>query len=85
MSCFAAVPLLKTLRSTPYRAKSPRMMKRVALEANDAAQTEAQAKAFETGVLSARVVRLPHANHFVFLSNEADVLREMRAFFDTLH
>jgi non-heme chloroperoxidase len=28
---------------------------------------------------SARV-RLPHADHFVFLSNEADVLREMNAF-----
>jgi non-heme chloroperoxidase len=34
----------------------------------------------EVGVPSARVVRLPNANHFVFLSNEADVLREMNAF-----
>jgi hypothetical protein len=25
-------------------------------------------------------VKLPRANHYVFLSNEADVLREMRAF-----
>jgi len=41
---------------------------------------EAQAKAFENGVPSARVVRLPYANHDVFMSNEADVLREMRAF-----
>jgi pimeloyl-ACP methyl ester carboxylesterase len=29
---------------------------------------------------SARVVSVPHANHFVFRSNEADVLRELRAF-----
>jgi hypothetical protein len=29
---------------------------------------------------NARVVRLPNANHFVFVSNEADVLREMNAF-----
>lgn len=53
-------------------------------EASDAVSTEAVAKAFERGVPSARVVRLPHANHFVFVSNEADVLREMRAFLFTL-
>jgi hypothetical protein len=35
-------------------------------------------------VPSARVVRLPHANHYVFRSNEADVLREMNAFFASL-
>ena len=39
-----------------------------------------QAKAIDEGVPGARVVQLPHANHYVFLSNEADVLREMRAF-----
>jgi non-heme chloroperoxidase len=46
--------------------------------------TEAQAKAFEAGVPSARVVRLPHARHEVFSSNEEDVLREMNAFIATL-
>ena len=46
--------------------------------------TEAQAKAFETGVPSARVVRLPHARHEVFSSNEEDVLREMKAFLEVL-
>jgi non-heme chloroperoxidase len=45
---------------------------------------EAQAKAFETGVPSARVVRLAHADRMVFLSNEADVLREMNAFLEGL-
>jgi pimeloyl-ACP methyl ester carboxylesterase len=39
-----------------------------------------QAKAFEEGVPGARVVRLARANHYVFLSNEADVLRELHAF-----
>lgn len=52
-------------------------------EPNEAAD-EAQAKAFESGVKSARVVRLPHANRMVFLSNEADVLREMNAFLGSL-
>ena len=37
-------------------------------------------QAFERLVPSARVVRLPGATHFVFISNEADVLREIRTF-----
>jgi pimeloyl-ACP methyl ester carboxylesterase len=41
---------------------------------------ERQAKAIDDGLPRARVVKLPRANHYVFLSNEADVLREMRAF-----
>ena len=43
------------------------------------ALTEKQAKAFEDGVPTAHVIRLRGA-HFIFLSNESDVLREMRAF-----
>lgn len=42
--------------------------------------TESQAKAFEGGVPTARVVRLRGAHHYVYLSNEADVLREMHSF-----
>ena len=45
---------------------------------------EAIAKAFEAALPNARVVRIPQANHFVFLSHEADVLREMEAFLGTL-
>jgi pimeloyl-ACP methyl ester carboxylesterase len=37
-------------------------------------------RAFEKGNPGARVVRLPNADHFVFNSNEADVIREMDAF-----
>lgn len=36
--------------------------------------------AFAAANPSARVVRLPNANHYVWRSNEADVLREMNAF-----
>ena len=57
---------------------------RAMADAIPTAETEEQAKAFEIGVPSARVVRVPHANHFVFLSNESDVLREMRAFLTDL-
>jgi non-heme chloroperoxidase len=40
---------------------------------------EKQAKAFEAGVPTARVIRLGGA-HYIFLSDEPGVLREMRAF-----
>jgi non-heme chloroperoxidase len=46
--------------------------------------TEEQAKAFESGISTARVVRLPHADHYVFMSNEADVLGEINVFLRTL-
>jgi len=58
---------------------------RAVAEAMDAEISEAEAKGFETGVPSAHVIRLPHANHYVFISNEADVLRELRAFLAGLH
>jgi pimeloyl-ACP methyl ester carboxylesterase len=57
---------------------------RAAADAADLAQTGAQADAFAAAIPSAHVVRLAHANHFVFRSNEADVLREMNAFLATL-
>jgi non-heme chloroperoxidase len=41
---------------------------------------EKQVSAFEKGLPSAKVVRIPNADHFVFVSNEADVLKEMNAF-----
>jgi hypothetical protein len=36
------------------------------------------------GVPTARIVELPGANLFMFVSNEADVIRELRAFAATL-
>ena len=49
-----------------------------------AASDVRQNAAFEAGTPSAKVVRLPYADHYVFRSNEADVLREMNAFMDGL-
>jgi len=40
--------------------------------------------AFQRGVPQARVVRLAHATHYVFRSNEPDVLRELRTFIEGL-
>jgi pimeloyl-ACP methyl ester carboxylesterase len=55
-----------------------------AVEARDVAYVGAQAKALESGVPSARIVRLPNADHYVFQSNEGDVLREINAFLASL-
>jgi non-heme chloroperoxidase len=57
---------------------------RARYEAWDAARKETVVKGFEAGLPSARVVRLPHADHEVWTSNEADVLREMNAFLRTI-
>jgi pimeloyl-ACP methyl ester carboxylesterase len=48
------------------------------------ALTEKQVNEFEHSVPGAKVVRLANANHYIFLSNESDTLREMRAFLDAL-
>lgn len=53
---------------------------RAADDARDEVTTGAQAKAFESALPSAKVVRISHADHYVFRSNEADVLREMNMF-----
>jgi pimeloyl-ACP methyl ester carboxylesterase len=58
---------------------------RARLDAWDTARMEALTTAFEKGLPSARVVRLPHAEHFVIESNEPDVLHEMNAFLRSLH
>lgn len=52
--------------------------------AEDNVCTSSQPKAFQAGVPSARVLCLPHSKHYIFISNEADVLREMRAFISSL-
>jgi len=57
---------------------------RAAAEAIDVAHSGAQARAFESGLPSAHVVRIPNAEHWIFRSNEADVLREMNAFLSSL-
>jgi len=55
-----------------------------AFSAADLVLTTRQAKVFEDGVPTAHVVRLRGADHYVYLSNEADVLREMKSFLSTL-
>jgi pimeloyl-ACP methyl ester carboxylesterase len=48
------------------------------------AMTERQEKSVESGVPTARVITIPHGNHFVFLSNEKECLRAVQAFLSKL-
>jgi non-heme chloroperoxidase len=50
----------------------------------EAEAIDATAKAFQKQFPTAHVVQIPQANHYVFVSNEADVLREMHAFLKDL-
>jgi hypothetical protein len=49
------------------------------------ALTQRQEKAVQDGVPTAHIITLPRANHYVFLSNETDVLRSMQTFIYGLH
>jgi non-heme chloroperoxidase len=57
---------------------------RAAMVADDRVRCTAQADAFEAGVPSAHVVRFPNSDHYVFRSNEDDVIREMNNFLGKL-
>ena len=62
---------------------NPALKARVVEE--DTFTTTRQADAFTSGVPSSHVVRIANADHYVFRSNEADVIKEMDAFLSTLH
>jgi pimeloyl-ACP methyl ester carboxylesterase len=68
-----------------YQPKDPQ--ERVAIDAFDAA-TAAYVNRWKKNLQSApggvRIVDLPGANHYLFISHEADVLRELRAFLASL-
>lgn len=49
------------------------------------ALTERQERSVENGVPTAHVITLPGANHHMFLSNEAEVLKDIDAFLANLH
>jgi pimeloyl-ACP methyl ester carboxylesterase len=57
---------------------------RAARLAADAARCSAWAETFARGVPTARIVRIPNADHYVHRSNEAQVIDEMKKFLSTL-
>jgi non-heme chloroperoxidase len=59
--------------------------RKAALVADDIARCTAWADAFSRGVPSASVVRIANADHYVYRSNEAQVIDEMKKFLERLH
>lgn len=69
-------------RLGPYADKDP--VARDAALARSEANDEGIANGFQKSFPSARVIQIRDTYHYIFISNEADVLREMRAFLSTL-
>ena len=83
---FYALPELlneQFLRYKPENAEERAAMEHVYAADVDFSRTASHN--LQVSVPNARIIELPGANHYVFLSNEADVLREMQAFLAGLH
>jgi pimeloyl-ACP methyl ester carboxylesterase len=63
----------------------PDSPRKTTLIADDKARCTRWADNFRHGVPSAHIVMIPNADHYVYLSNEAQVVAEMNAFLDKLH
>jgi pimeloyl-ACP methyl ester carboxylesterase len=76
-------PVLAIFADPHDLGKLPREFKaagRAAMAKYDVDYTDTYSNAFEAGGPTAHVVRIPNADHYVFQSNEAQVLKEMDAF-----
>lgn len=85
---FFAVDAINDGWSQYYHFRPKNAEERAALEEIHAADRSYLSRyegTMRTGVPSARIVELPGADHYVFFTNETDVLREMRAFLTQLH
>lgn len=77
-----------SLENQMHQYKPKDSLERTAMEqqyAVDVAIRRRHMRDLQSGVPAARVIELPGANYYIFLSNEADVLRELGAFVSGLH
>ena len=74
------VPVLAIYACPHNWDRMPDSPRKTALIADDKARCNAWADNFRRGVPSARIVMIPNADHYVYLSNEAQVVREMNDF-----
>jgi non-heme chloroperoxidase len=58
--------------------------RKAALIADDTARCNAWADSFTRGVPTARIVKIPNADHYLYLTNEAQVIAEMNKFLNSL-
>ena len=79
VAIYRAVTMEQTLIEYPARNEAERAAVKQGYWARRAILTRWQ-RDLLAGVPNAKIVELPNANLFMFLSNEADVIRELRAF-----
>ena len=79
VAIYRAVTLQQTLSEYAARNEAERLAVHQAYRARRAILTRWQ-RDLLAGVPDAKIVELPNANLFMFLSNEAEVIRELRAF-----
>lgn len=79
------VPVLAIYACPHNWDRLPDSPRKTALIADDRARCSAWAANFRRGVPSARIVMIPNADHYLYLSNEVQVMEEMNAFLKTLH
>ncbi len=78
-------PVVKGFEGGLHAIRKKRIVTQAAAEKADQSWTGAQIKFIESKYPSIRLVSIPHANHFLFQSNEADVLHEMNFFIQGLN
>lgn len=83
------VPILAIFAEPHAKASPPNAAQRTPAQVaeDEALETEfveAQIAAIKRAAPQAQIVRLPHANHYVFRSNEDEVLNETRGFIEAL-
>jgi pimeloyl-ACP methyl ester carboxylesterase len=78
------VPILAIFACPHNWDRMPDAAMRATRLAADKVSCAAQAKTFAAGVPSAHVVLIPGADHYVFNSNPAEVIRDMNDFLGTL-
>jgi non-heme chloroperoxidase len=79
------VPVLAIYACPHNWDRLPDSPRKTALIADDKARCTRWADNFRQGVPSARIVIIPNADHYVYLSNAAQVVTDMNMFFATLH
>lgn len=86
MEKFAKVntPILAIYADPHSPTPIPKGTSKAAAEAKDKLSVEAQIATLKRYNPSASIVRLPYADHYVFESNEAEVLKDVHAFINAL-
>jgi non-heme chloroperoxidase len=87
MQKFTSIPVpALAIYACPHNwDRLPDSLRKTALIADDKERCGKWADNFRRGVPSARIVMIPNADHYVYLSNETQVVGEMNAFLNTLH